>query len=342
MCPEPATAETLPDEARCGFGDLPTVDGNAPVEGVIAAFLGSQIPKATTARGYRRHLLHAFGMMAVEKLADLEPGHLAQYRRFLLQDGRSAASHAQAIIALRSFLTWTAAMLGHSLNMHQALYLLKVPAVHVIRPHETLNEAEIRAFIAAAKLQGPRDHALALVALGSGLRVAELCALDIRDIRQDGGDGTLIHVRQGKGSKDRMIPVRSEVRDAVEAYLKASGRKRGDMGPLFLSEDRAMGCRDHWRLTTRSASRIVKQIAEMAGIEKRISPHALRHTFAFGCYLYCRNLVAVQKLLGHSTISTTQRYVSHLDQLDLRKAIPAFLAGGRGPKVQPAADEPKQ
>lgn len=329
MCPEPATAVTLPDEHWRGFQAIPTVDGTQPIEEVIEAFLGSQIPKANTARGYRRHLLHAFGMMAIERLADVEPGHLAQYRRYLIQDGRSAATHAQAIIAMRSFLTWTAAMLGHTLNMHQVLYLLKVPAVHVITPHETLTPEEIKEFIAAAKREGLRDHALVMVALGSGVRVQELVNLDVKDIRHDGGDGTLIHVRQGKGSKDRMIPVRSEVRQAVEAYLKATGRKRGDSGPLFLSEDRAMGSRDHWRLTTRSASRIVKHLAEIAGIEKRISPHALRHTFAFGCYLHCRNIVAVQRLLGHSSINTTVRYVSHLDQLDLRKAIPSFLAGGR-------------
>lgn len=60
-----------------------------------------------------------------------------------------------------------------------------------------------------------------------------------------------------------------------------------------------------------------------------------RHTFAFTSYMYCRNLVAIQKLLGHATIATTQRYVSHLDDLDLRKATPAGLVGGKGPRVSP-------
>ena len=224
-------------------------------------------------------------------------------------------------------------MQGHKIDIAQAEYWLKVPKVHVITPHETLSSEEIVRYLEAAKKTSPRDYCLAIVALGSGVRVAELVAIDIKDIRTDASNGTTIHVRQGKGSKDRMIPVRPEVGKAVDAYLKASGRKRGDGGPLFMSEDRAMGSRDHWRLTTKSASRTVKTLAEIAGIRKRISPHALRHTFAFTSYMYCRNLVAIQKLLGHATISTTQRYVAHLDDLDLRKATPASLVGGRCHKV---------
>lgn len=332
MSPTPALSGNLAMLDQC---EVPSVDRDTAIESVIESFLGSAIPKKTTARGYRRHLIHAFGIMAIEKLADLEPVHLMIFRQRLLADGRGAATHAQAIIAVRSFLTWAAALRGHTIPMDQANYLLKVPKVEVIKPHETLSDKEIPKFLEVAKRLGKRDYALMMVALGSGVRVAELVHLDIRDIRHDGADGTVIHVRQGKGGKDRLIPVRPEVRKAVEDYLTESCRKRGDAGPLFLSEDRAMGARDSWRLTTKSASRIVKACAELAGIEKRISPHALRHTFAFSCYLYCRNLVAVQKLLGHATINTTQRYVSHLDQLDLRKAIPAHLAGGRGPRQRP-------
>lgn len=332
MSPTTALLGNLGIVEQC---EVPSIDRDTPIETVIESFLGSAIPRKTTARGYRRHLLHAFGVMCAEKLSDLEPVHLMVFRQRLLADGRGAATHAQAIISVRSFLTWAAALRGHDIPMDQASYLLKVPKVEVITHHETLSDKEIPKFLKEAKRLGKRDFALMMVALGSGVRVAELVNLDIRDIRNDGADGTVIHVRQGKGGKDRLIPVRPEVRKAVEDYLAESLRKRGDIGPLFLSEDRAMGSRDSWRLTTKSASRIVKACAELAGIEKRISPHALRHTFAFSCYLYCRNLVAVSKLLGHSTINTTQRYVAHLDQLDLRKAIPAYLAGGKGPRQRP-------
>jgi len=322
-------------------GAVPMVSPTAEIATVIEAFLTSQIPNKKTARGYRRHITAAMGVMCSERLADLQPVHLMNYRSELLADGRGTATHAQAIIAVRSFLTWGAALRGHDINMDQANYLLKVPKTHVITPHEILSAEEILRYLDAAKKTSARDYCLAIVALGSGVRVAELVALDIRDFRTDASGGTTIHVRQGKGGKDRMIPVRPEVGKAVDAYLKASNRQRGDIGPLFQSEDRAMGARDSWRLTTKSAGRIVKALADLAGIKKRVSPHALRHTFAFTTYMYSRNLVAVQKLLGHSTIATTQRYVAHLDELDLRKACPPSLVGGRGPRVLPSLKNPK-
>lgn len=317
-------------------GAVPTINRGSPVPEIIEAFLGSQIPNRATARGYRRHLLNAFSLMAVETLPELRPVHLQSYRAYLLADGRGAATHAQALIALRSFLTWGAAMDGHGLRMDQALYLLKVPKVEVIRPHETLTDKEVLAFLEACKVQGPRDHALGLVGLGSGARVAELVALDVKDIRTDAGGGTVIHIRQGKGGKDRLVPVRKEVGRGVEAYLKATDRDQHAEGPLFLAEDRAVGLKYGTRLTTRSASRVIREATDRAGIRKRITPHALRHTFAFSSYLYCRDLMAVQKLLGHATVATTMRYVAHLDQLELRKAIPAFLGGGKGPRVRPS------
>ena len=341
MSPTLVIQGNLAEQATFNAGGVPSVDRRANILEIVETFLASQIPNKKTARGYRRHLTGAFGMMAVEKLSEVQAVHLMNYRGALVADGRGSATHAQALIALRSFLVWCAALGGHDLRSEQFLYLLKVPKVSVITPHETLTQAEILRYLDAAKASCPRDHALALVALGSGVRVAELVNLDIRDIRDDAEGGTTIHVRQGKGSKDRLIPVRKEVRRGIEDYLKRSHRQPGDIGPLFLSEDRAMGSRDNWRLTTKSASRIIKHLAEVADIKKRISPHALRHTFAFSSYLYCRNLVAVSKLFGHSNISTTSRYVSHLDQLDLRRAIPAFLAGGKGPAVLPSVKNPK-
>ena len=318
-------------------GAVQSLDREAPVSEVIEAFLGNQIPNKATARGYRRHLNNAMALIGVEALGEIQPVMLQSFRQYLLADGRGSATHAQALIALRSFLKWVAAMDGHDMRMDTVEYLLKVPKVEVITPHEIMTDKEILAFIEAAGKQGPRDLALVLVGLGSGVRVAELVALDVRDIRHDAGGGTVIHVRQGKGGKDRLIPVRKEVAKAVEAYLKAGNRDRNTEGPLFLAEDRAVGLKFFTRLTTRSATRVIKEAAERANIRKRITPHCLRHTFAFSSYLYCRDLMAVQKLLGHATVATTMRYVSHLDQLDLRKAIPAFLAGGKGPRVRPSA-----
>ena len=337
MCPTCETEVNLGDTRTINPGAVPTLNPESNITLAIEAFLESQIPKKTTRRGYRRHLLNAFGMMCVEKPSEIQAIHLVNYKVDLFRVHPGDATRAQALIALRSFLRWTSAMGGHDLRMEQVLYLLPVPKVNVITPHNSLTEKEVGKLLDAAKAAGPRDYALVLVALGAGLRVSELVHVDVRDVLDDAGGGTVIHVRQGKGGKDRLMPVRKEVRKAIDVYLASSGRKIGELGPLFMSQDRAMGSRESWRLTTRSATRIVKSAVERAGIEKRVSPHALRHTFAFASYIYSHNIVAVQYLLGHATVATTMRYVAHLDKLQLRSAIPAFLGGGKGPRVKPSA-----
>lgn len=319
------------------FGEIPLINPESPIGLVIEEFLASQIPNGKTARGYRRNITLAFEKVRVASLSELRPVHLMSYRSLLLADRRSSSSHAQALIAMRSFLRWGSALQGHTIPRDQMEYLLKVPKTQVITPHQTLTDKEIPVYIETARFTGPRELALVLVALGTGVRVAELCALDVQDLLDDASGGLTVHVQQGKGGKDRMIPTRQEVAAAVDAYLQSTERIRGSLGPLFMAQDNNQ-CGT--RLSTKTASRLIKELAERAGIKKRISPHALRHTFAFTSYIYCRNLVAVQRLLGHATIATTQRYVNHLDQLDLRKAIPPHLVGGKGPKVLPSVANP--
>lgn len=327
--------ENLPDTPALIPGAVPALNPASPIGLVIDAFLASHVPNKKTSRGYRRHVTAAMDMMAVERLSDLEPIHLMNYHSELMADPRGKATKAQALISLRGFLRWGAALGGHTLNMVQVEYFLPVPKVQVITPHEIMTDKEILKFLAAAKREGKREYAMAIIALGSGVRVAELVALDIRDIRFD-GSGTVIHVRQGKGGKDRMIPVRKEIRKAVDAYLESTFRKPTDAGPLFQSEDRAMSERESWRLSTKSATRIIKLIAEKADIRKRITPHALRHTFAAATFTHCRNVMVVSKLLGHSSINTTYRYINHLMDSDMRNATPACLVGAKGPRVSPS------
>jgi site-specific recombinase XerD len=320
---------------------VPTINPDSLMPQVIEAFLACHVPNRKTARGYRRHITAAMDMMAVEKFSELRPIHLMNYKSELMVGPRGMATKAQALIALRAFLKWGAALGGHTLNMVQVEYLLPVPKVTVITPHEIMTDKEIASYLATARREGKREYALAIVALGSGVRIAELVHLDIQDIRFDGA-GTVIHVRQGKGSKDRMIPVRKEIRKAVDAYLESTGRKPSDIGCLFQSADHAMADRDSWRLSTKTASKIIKALAEKAGITKRITPHALRHTFAAATFTHCRNVMIVSKLLGHSSINTTYRYINHLMDSDMRNATPAYLVGAKGPRVSPSLKQHKQ
>lgn len=141
---------------------------------------------------------------------------------------------------------------------------------------------------------GTRDRALLELLYASGLRVAEGCGLDLDDL--DEARRTVRVV--GKGDKERVVPVGETALEALAAYLAMRGRQRG---PLFLN---ARG----GRLTSRSAHRIVRARARQAGIDQRVTPHTLRHSFATHMLGAGADLRLIQELLGHSRLSTTQRY----------------------------------
>lgn len=150
------------------------------------------------------------------------------------------------------------------------------------------------------------EAALFEVIYGAGLRVSEACNLDVGDLELD-GTGAMVRVRQGKGRKDRIVPLGSKARQAYAAYLDRraerlarAGAKREDGQALFLSaRGRRLGPRAVRRLLARRA---------LASGTPRVSPHALRHSFATHLLGAGGDLRAIQELLGHASLSTTQRY----------------------------------
>ena len=156
----------------------------------------------------------------------------------------------------------------------------------------------------------------------------DFIGLSCRDIREDGDEGSYIHVRAGKGKKDRLVLVPEEVPNAVQAYLASFKRLLGTNEPLFIAQDSRAARRGATTMDTRSCGRRLRKLCEEAGVAKKISPHSLRHTFAPACLRHGKNIMAVAKLLGHSTVSTTQRYVDHLDLMEMREVVPGFLVGG--------------
>ncbi len=300
---------------------IPRIDPLASIVDVLDTYLAS-LDSAHTKRSYGRHLQHAFRLLGLTCLQDLQGGHLVAYRTYILADGRGVASHAQALISLRSFLAWAAGLDGHSLRMDQVReHLLRVPSVTVVTPYQVLAPAEIKRFLKSASNSSLRDLAIALVLLGSGVRVSELCHLDCSDLRPDVDGGTLLFVREGKGKKDRLVPIHDEVTQALHAYLSSTGRRIDLPEALFLGPTQD----SLERIKPRAVGRIVRTLCTDSVIAKRISPHSLRHTFALACLRHCKDLLKVSKLLGHSAVSTTKRYVDHLDLVELRTAIPHFL-----------------
>jgi integrase/recombinase XerC len=143
-----------------------------------------------------------------------------------------------------------------------------------------------------------RDRALLELIYSSGLRVSELTGLDLEDLDLD---GAAVRVR-GKGRRERIVPVGSKAVAAVREYLARERQGGAAAGALFLN------VRDGGRLTSRSVHRLLGARALRQGWPRRVSPHALRHSFATHLLVGGADLRAIQEMLGHRSLSTTQRY----------------------------------
>jgi integrase/recombinase XerD len=155
-----------------------------------------------------------------------------------------------------------------------------------------------------ADLRGRRDRAILETLYGAGLRISELIALDVDDVDVDAGT---ILVRSGKGSKTRVVPLGRAARAAVGEYLAlsrpelVSKAKGGSVSGLFVN---ARG----GRLSRQGCWKILKGYAREAGLEDRVSPHTLRHSFATHMLDAGADIRVVQELLGHASLATTQVY----------------------------------
>jgi integrase/recombinase XerD len=177
---------------------------------------------------------------------------------------------------------------------------------------DTLSVAEVEALLAAPQADEPlawRDRALLELAYGAGLRVSELCGLTVADLLLTEG---LVRVL-GKGSKERLVPIGRKVIGAVSVYLHQV-RPDLDRGK---SKDRVLLNRRGAPLSRVGAWGVVKRCAKQAGIRKRVTTHTLRHSFATHLLEGGADLRAVQEMLGHADLATTQIY-THVDREYLR------------------------
>ena len=181
---------------------------------------------------------------------------------------------------------------------------------------EVLTIAEIDAMIDAidmSKAEGQRNRAIIETLYGCGLRVSELTGLQLSQLYMD----ERYVIVQGKGSKQRLVPISPVAIDQIKLYLEQTRShqvaQRGYDDILFLNRRGAM-------LTRQMIFHIVKQLCELAGVRKTVSPHTLRHSFATDLLEGGANLRAIQQMLGHESITTTEIYV-HIDRSRLRDEI---------------------
>jgi integrase/recombinase XerD len=222
--------------------------------------------------------------------------------------GFAVASIRRQISALRTYYRFLA---GEDVTHEDPAAGIETPKGWRRLP-EVLSIEEVELLLAAPNPDEPlawRDRALLEVAYGTGARVSELVGLVARDIQFDQFVVRLF----GKGSKERLVPIGRRALGAVAVYAREvrPGLDRGKTGGrLFLN---ARGT----PLTRVGAWGIIKRHAARAGITRRVSPHTLRHTFATHMLEGGADLRAVQEMLGHADLTTTQRY-THVDREYLR------------------------
>jgi integrase/recombinase XerD len=238
---------------------------------------------------------------------------------YLLKDlGLSPATIRRTVSAIRTYYGF---LLGEGKVEQDPSDRLETPRRGRVLP-ETLSVREVEALLAAPHLDEPlawRDRALLELGYGAGLRVSELCGLGQTDLLL--GEN-LVRVF-GKGGKERLVPIGRTVIGAVSVYLHTV-RPELDRGH---SKGRVLLNARGEPLSRVGAWGIVKRATERAGIKKRVTPHTLRHSFATHLLEGGADLRAVQEMLGHADLSTTQIY-THVDREYLRSVHKQFHPRG--------------
>jgi integrase/recombinase XerD len=222
-------------------------------------------------------------------------------------EGFASASICRTLMAIKVFFRFLTR--EGIIPSNPALYL-ETPKLWQLIP-EVLSCEEVELLLKQPDTtvwQGARDKAILEILYASGLRVSELCSLDIYSI-----DDTTVRV-MGKGGKERIVPIGEEAISAVDQYL------------LFLDgkEQKALFVNNRGKRMDRgSIWKMIKGYAEKAGIKKNLSPHTLRHSFATHLLDNGADLRIIQEMLGHASISSTERY-THVSRSRLQEAFESF------------------
>jgi integrase/recombinase XerD len=262
---------------------------------------------SNTLVAYRRDL-SSYWVWLVERgenLDDVTGSDLDAYVGHLRERGLAPSSVKRALVAVRSL---------HRFRSEEGLAVMD-PSASIETPRvpaglpKALTESEIDGLLAQVVGDNPvslRDRAVLEVLYGTGARISEVCTLGIGDVDLDGGLLRLF----GKGSKERVVPLGRWARVALAAWLGEGARsamepeqwaRRGDADAVFLNQRGG-------RLGRQGAWAIVRKYGDAAGLGERLTPHVLRHSCATHMLDHGADIRAVQELLGHASITTTQVY----------------------------------
>ncbi|MGL5891234.1 MAG: site-specific tyrosine recombinase XerD [Bacteroidia bacterium] len=255
--------------------------------------------------------LHNYNIQAT----GIQVEHLREFLKYLNELGMSATTQARMLSGIRAFFRY---LLLENLINTDPTELLESPRTSRLLP-DTLSIEEIDklfSYIDRSTPEGERNLAMLETLYSCGMRVSELVNLRISGLHLDQGYVSII----GKGNKERLVPIGSRATELIALYREQIRAKvavqRNEEDILFLNR------RGH-RLSRVMVFTIIKQLAVKAGIRKVISPHTFRHSFATHLVEGGADLRAVQEMLGHASITTTEIY-THLDRSYLTEQIKSY------------------
>lgn len=231
-------------------------------------------------------------------LSDISGTSLADFRSWLSRkamDGLASASRARSLSGVKNFLTW---LDKQGILHNAAIRLVRTPKL----PHKLpkpMEQVQVQRLLDDQPEQdwtSLRDRALFYLLYGCGLRIAEALALDISNLPRAG-----FLIVMGKGRKERQVPVLPVIEQAIAAYRAACPLAETSDRPLFVGEKGA-------RLHQGVAQKAMRDVRRALNLPETATPHALRHSFATHLLQNGANLREIQELLGHASLSTTQRY----------------------------------
>ena len=256
---------------------------------------------------FQHFILHQYDCLP----KDVARENIERYMDWLYDRGTKKSSQARQLSGIKSFFNY---LLLKDMIASSPAELILPPKPAKVLPN-TLSTDEIDRMIATiddSSPKGIRDKAILEVLYSCGLRVSELCNLRLGDLFF--GEGYIRII--GKGDKQRLVPISGIACERIQRYKEVRTKKTTE-DTLFLNNRGT-------KLTRVMIFNIIKQAALLAGIDKSISPHTLRHSFATHLLEGGANIRQVQEMLGHESILTTEVY-THLDTTNLRQTIDTHI-----------------
>ncbi len=271
-----------------------------------------------TQKNYKRYLLEFLKFSKIKTIKEITEEKIRAFRIYLANKNLKKITQSYYLIALRNFLKFLIKR-GVEVLSPERIELPKVFRKQI----EILEYSELERLLSAPKendLRTLRDKAILETLFSTGLRLSELCSLN-RYFNLERGEITVL----GKGGKLRVVFLSNSAKQAIKNYLD----KRTDTNEaLFISLTKGKNPKVIGRINPRAVERLVDFWAKKAGIPHKVWPHQIRHSYATDLLINGADLRAVQELLGHQNISTTQIY-THLTNKELREIHKAFHAKRR-------------